>query len=84
MEMRCLNIPAAWAGKTVEELNIENRFGVQIIGLYHAQSGGDVQTQQEVDPKTVLAQGDILAISGTPETLAALAEELSDLSNSLM
>ena len=55
MEVRRLNVPASWAGKTLEELEPEKRFGVQIIGLYRGQSDGKKQTQQEIDPKTVLA-----------------------------
>ena len=78
MDVRRLNVPASWAGQTLDDLVLQKRFGVQVIGLYRRASGGEVQVQQEVDPSTVLEEGDILAITGSDQSLDALSEFVVD------
>jgi len=81
MEVRPLSVPASWFGKTLADLDLEARFGVQVIGLYRSEAAGDAQLQQDVDPKTVLEEGDLLALSGSEEALVMLEKHLAQGAN---
>lgn len=76
IDIRQLHVPESWSGQTLGDLDIEGRFEVQIIGLYRAISEGETHVQHEVDATTILQSGDILAISGSEESLTSLTKEV--------
>jgi len=70
-----LPVPAAWAGKTLRDLNLHEQFDVQVVGLLD-RSAGDEQPEvvfgSELDVGTVLVAEDTILIYGHEEKLEAL------------
>jgi len=68
-------VPAAWVGKTLDELNLLGQFEVQVVGLLD-RSAGDEQPKvlfgSELDPTTVLVEGDTILVYGEEAELDAL------------
>ena len=68
-------VPAAWAGKTLDELNLHEQFEVQVVGLLD-RSAGDEQPKvlfgSELDATTVLVEGDTILVYGEEAELDAL------------
>lgn len=58
-------------GKTVEEAQLRNRYGINIIAISHNQS-----MTTEIRPDYVLEAGDTLVVIGDREKIRVLAEEL--------
>ncbi len=60
-------VPESMVGKTVQEVNLRGRFGVNIIAV---ETGASLN--ESVRPDTVFAAGDILYVSGNREGLDGL------------
>ena len=58
--------PAGWVGKSVRELNVRARFGVNIIALRNENSDSIVVN---LGPEYVLKQTDVMVILGNNEDL---------------
>ncbi len=66
-----LKMTAALTGRTVEQAQLRNRFGVNIIAINHNQS-----MTTEIRPDYVLESGDTLVVIGDREKIRVLADEL--------
>ncbi len=64
-----LIVPASMIGKSVQEINVRGRFGVNIIAI---ENGGAVC--ESITPDYAFKQGDILFLSGKKEGLDRLSE----------
>lgn len=66
-------------GKTVVELDIYNKYGVTVLELRRGSGGKFVRSvnQQLASSTLVLQQGDVLYLSGAPERVQQLTEDLS-------
>ncbi len=64
-----LVIPSAAVGKTVQEVNLRGRFGVNIIAIENSKT-----MHESVRPDYVFEGGDILFVSGTRDGLNKLSE----------
>jgi CIC family chloride channel protein len=80
--VRRVTIPTQWANKTIVDLRIRNRYGLNVIGLIENQSrGGEYYQQVRLNPdmNKRLREGDILVVLGRDVRLnefeARLAEE---------
>ncbi len=62
-------IPAIGVGKTVQEVNLRERFGVNIIAIENSKT-----VHESVRPDYVFESGDILFVSGTRDGLNRLSE----------
>ena len=76
IDVRHLFVPEGWSGSTLGDLDIEERFGVQIIGLYQAGTEGESSAMQRPDPNSVVRTGDVLAITGSQENMKRLSEDV--------
>lgn len=65
-----LTVPAAWVGKTLEQLQIRGEYGVNIIALK-----GENEIQVNVDPRQPLQAGEFLVMVGKNEDLAKVPKE---------
>ena len=68
-------VPPAWAGKTIVDLRIRNRYGLNVIGLLErVQSDGQVRHRVALNPSVYrpLQAGEILVVLGKNERLDAL------------
>lgn len=75
-----LEVPAncAIAGKTVKELNVRNRFHVNVIEIRRmvGTAGGTLRRiEQYTGGNVELAQGDVLYLSGCPDSIRLMAAE---------
>jgi len=60
-------VPKPWVGKTILELNVRAKFGINIIALREEESDAITVT---LDPKYVLQKSDVMVILGNNEDLA--------------
>ncbi|MFQ5399546.1 MAG: chloride channel protein [Anaerolineae bacterium] len=77
VSVRRVPVPASWADKTLVELDLRNRFDVNVIGMLD-QHGADGRpyTRLGTSSSTPLEQGDVLIVLGRDESLEALADAL--------
>jgi hypothetical protein len=74
-DIQLLPVPAAWAGKTLSDLNLPEQFEVQVVGLLDRSAGDeqpDVLFGSELDAGTTLVAGDTILVYGQEEKLEAL------------
>jgi CIC family chloride channel protein len=70
-----LPVPAAWAGKTLSDLNLHEQFDVQVVGLLDRSAGDeqpDVLFGSELDIGTTLVAEDTILVYGQEEKLDEL------------
>jgi CIC family chloride channel protein len=75
-------VPAAWAGKTLDDLNLHEQFEVQVVGLLDRSAGEDqpeVLFGSELDDTTALVEGDTILVYGEEVELDALEQATSQL-----
>jgi CIC family chloride channel protein len=74
-DIEVIGVPAAWAGKTLDDLNLHQQFDVQVVGLLD-RSAGDEQPQvlfgSELPAETTLVAEDTILVYGQEEKLGAL------------
>jgi uncharacterized protein with PhoU and TrkA domain len=74
-DIELMGVPAAWAGKTLDDLNLHQQFGVQVVGLLD-RSAGDEQPQvlfgSELAAEATLVAEDTILVYGQEEQLVAL------------
>lgn len=64
-----MDIPAAWCGKTLIELQVREKFGLNVIGI---KDGGSVSVN--LDPKVPLRSGTVLIVVGDNRDLEAFQD----------
>lgn len=69
VEITEIEINARMAGQSIIEMKIRERFGLNVIALYHA---GKAET--EIDPQCLLSQGDTIVVIGKREKVAQFME----------
>ena len=85
-----ISAQSAIAGKTVAELDIRNRYGLSILEIRNESSdrSGIIRnvTQSLAKPETILAEGDIIYLTGDMESMRMFAAEngLTELDNNSM
>lgn len=74
--------PSKFVGKTLVELDLRNKFGVNLVAIERAtagQKGSVVQTAKRTTvvptPKTTIQPGDVLALVGAEEAFRALPRD---------
>ncbi len=67
-------VPRMAVGKSLQELDLRERFGVEVVGIREPRDEALVPVP--LDPKRPLAAGSVLVCLGLPETNARLVEEL--------
>jgi CIC family chloride channel protein len=77
MEVRRLTIPESMAGRSLEELDLDGRFGVSVIGLYPKDSIEDAENLRAMEPEMLLQFGDTLALTGSEAALEALNQAVN-------
>ncbi len=81
-DIELLEVPAAWLGKTLDDLNLHEAFEVQVIGLLD-RSADDEQPRvlfgSELAASTTLVAGDTVLVYGEEEKLEALATATTQL-----
>jgi trk system potassium uptake protein TrkA len=65
-----MGVPAEWYGKTLRDLSLPQRYGVQVVALHDILT--DTMTIAPA-PDRALTQSDTLLIAGEPQVLARLA-----------
>jgi CIC family chloride channel protein len=74
-DLRHIGVPGAWVGKTLDDLNLHERFEVQVVGLLD-RSAGDEQPRvlfdSELTAATTLVAEDTILVYGQKEKLDAL------------
>ena len=65
-----LTVPSAWKVKTLEQLNVRRKYGVNIIAVKR-----DGRIEGNVDPSQPLRAGDLLVMAGENEGLAKIPKE---------
>jgi CIC family chloride channel protein len=74
-DIELIGVPAAWVGKTLDDLNLHERFEVQVVGLLD-RSAGDEQPRvlfdAELTATTTLVAEDTVLVYGQEEKLDAL------------
>jgi trk system potassium uptake protein TrkA len=67
-------LPTAWAGKTIADLNLRHRYGVNLIAIKRV-----VDERESINavpmPSDAFQVGDVLAIAGSDESLKRLVDE---------
>jgi CIC family chloride channel protein len=74
-DIHLLRVPAAWAGKTVSDLNLQEQFQVQVVGLLDRKAGEEqssVLFGSELPTAKVLDAEDTILVYGQEEKLDAL------------
>ncbi len=75
-DIELLEVPAGWLGKTLDDLDLHEAFGVEVIGLLD-RSVDDEQPRvllgSALAASTTLVAGDTVLVYGEEEKLAALA-----------
>ncbi len=61
-----IRVPRSWQGKTILELNVRAKYGVNIIAMRHGESQ---QITVALDPNCVLNEEDVLVILGNTDQL---------------
>lgn len=76
---RRVQIPPAWWGQTLVDLDFRNRFDLNVVGLLerHDESGAP-RVRLDVSPMIPLEAGDVLVVLGRDEKLDALEAYLRD------
>jgi hypothetical protein len=74
---RRLTIPEAMADRSLEELDLNERFGVSDIGVYPKDSTEDAENLHAIEPETLLEPGDTLALTGSATALDALNQAVN-------
>lgn len=79
-EVRRVNVPAAWHGQTLVELNFRRSFNLTVIGILEVQ-GDDGLPHVRLDPgaSLVLETGDTIIVLGAEENLDALEATIREL-----
>jgi hypothetical protein len=81
-DVRQIGVPAAWIGKTLDDLNLHEQFEVQVVGLLD-RSAGDEQPSvlfgDALAVATTLVAGDTLLVYGQEENLDALGTAATQL-----
>ncbi|HLK12546.1 MAG TPA: chloride channel protein [Candidatus Binatia bacterium] len=62
-----LEVPAAWVGRSLRELDCRTRYGITVLARRPA--GGDMDAYEVPDPARPLAPGDVLTVAGPPDAL---------------
>jgi CIC family chloride channel protein len=74
-DIQLLSVPAAWVGKTLDDLKLHERFEVQVVGLLD-RSAGEEQPSVLFDPElttaTTLVAEDTILVYGQEEKLEAM------------
>ena len=74
-DVQLIPVPAAWVGKTLDDLGLEEQFEVQVVGLLD-RSAGDEQPSvlfgSELSASTTLVAEDTILVYGQQEALDAL------------
>lgn len=65
-----LSTPSAWQGKTLEQLNIRKKYGVNIIAIKR-----DERIEVNIDPRQPLRAEDLLVMAGENDDLARVPKE---------
>jgi CIC family chloride channel protein len=77
-----LPVPAAWVGKTLSDLRLQEQFEVQVVGLWD-RSAGDEQPSvlfgSELTAATTLVAEDTILVYGKEEKLDALEKGVTQL-----
>lgn len=76
--VRRLPVPPPWVGKTLAELELRSRFGVNVIGYLEAYEESH-RVHPHLEVTRPLQTGDRLLVLGRDEDLAALETVLNDL-----
>jgi len=74
-DIQLIGVPAAWVGKTLNDLSLPEQFEVEVVGLLDRSAGDDqprVLFGSELDSATILVAGDTILVYGQEETLNAL------------
>ena len=81
-DIRHISVPAAWVGKTLDDLNLGGQFEVQVVGLLD-RSAGDAQPSvlfgSELTAATTLVAEDTILVYGQEEKLDALERAATQL-----
>jgi CIC family chloride channel protein len=81
-DIQQIAVPAAWAGKTLDDLNLHEQFEVQVVGLLDF-SAGDEQPKvlfgSELDASTTLVAGGTILVYGEEVELDALERAVAQL-----
>lgn len=64
--------PANWLEKSLQEVNVRKKFGITIIFI---KRNGEIL---EPSAETVLEQGDILVVAGTPKNIDSIENKVTD------
>ncbi|MCG6921154.1 MAG: TrkA family potassium uptake protein [Acidobacteriota bacterium] len=70
--LRQVTAPRRFLGKSLVELRLRNRFGLQVVGIRH---GEKATVRVNPGPETVLQEGDVLFVLGRDGDLDRLKEE---------
>ena len=74
-DVQLIGVPAAWIGKTLDDLSLPEQFEVEVVGLLD-RSAGDEQPRvlfgSELDAGTTLVAGDTMLVYGQEQKLLAL------------
>jgi CIC family chloride channel protein len=74
-DIQLLPVPAAWAGKTLSDLNLPEHFDVQVIGLLDRSAGDEQPTVlfgPDLNVETTLVAEDTILVYGQESDLDAL------------
>ena len=70
VEIAEVRLPAVYEGRSVLDMDLRRRFGLNIIALQH-----DGKTEIEVDPEYIFREDDILVIIGKGENIRKFEKE---------
>jgi trk system potassium uptake protein TrkA len=70
--LREVTTPRSFVGRSLVDLRLRNRFGVQVVALRHAEEG---TVTVNPSPETTLREGDILFVLGRDGDLDRLRKE---------
>ncbi len=71
--------PSGWVGKTLADLNVRKKFGVNVVAIHRLPPGKDPKTHAYVIdtplPDSEIESGDLLLVVGTNEAIEDLPKE---------
>ena len=70
-----IGVPAAWVGKTLDDMDLHEQFDVQVVGLLDRSAGGEqpsVLFGSELTAATTLVAEDTILVYGEENKLDAL------------
>jgi len=75
-------VPRKYVGHTIDSMNVENRFGIKLIGVKKATkthspaafSKSDHSLDLRCDPQTILGENDILLLAGNIDRISRFTE----------